>query len=85
MTSAPGRATGTWARCGGILSYRTSGGTVVLPLSGRTAMTLSGVEDVLWTAAAEPTPADALVALAGDSAPAALAELAGLGLMCEVA
>ena len=87
MTDTAVRATGSWVRCGDVLSYTSLGGTVVLPADGRTAVTLSAAEHALWAATAEPATVETLAALIGADAQAAgatAARLARLGIVREV-
>lgn len=85
MTTTPARATGTWARCGDVLSSATATGTVAIPPGGRAAVALSGVDHAVWAALAEPGAADGLATRFGDEdVRRALVALAGLGLLREV-
>lgn len=84
MTAAHGRAAGRWARCGDALLSRKATGAVVLPADGRTAVTLSEVEQAVWAFTAEPTTLETLTVLADpQSLRSALDHLAALGLVRE--
>lgn len=85
MTSALGRATGRWARCGDALFQNSATGAVVLPPADRAVVTLSPVERAVWAALDEPATTDALVASGdGPAVRAALDRLAALGVVREV-
>lgn len=85
MTAAHGRAAGRWARCGDALLSRKATGAVVLPADGRTAVTLSEVEQAVWAFTAEPTTLETLTVLADpQSLRSALDHLSALGLVREV-
>jgi len=85
VTAGHGRAAGRWARCGDALLSRKATGAVVLPADGRTAVTLSEVEQAVWAFTAEPTTLETLTVLADpQSLRSALDHLSALGLVREV-
>lgn len=84
MTTLSGRPSGRWRRGVDVWHVRTSTGTVVLVPGARAAVALSDAERRLWDALAEPQPVDVLGAGPdGGAQRAALARLAGLGVVAE--
>jgi hypothetical protein len=85
VTIAPGPAGGRWARCGGALYSRTSTGTMILPVDGRTAVSLSDAEHAVWVLTAEPATVDTLTtSVDASSVWSALANLTALGVVRKV-
>jgi hypothetical protein len=84
MTATPPPSGPRPVRAADLLSLRTTSGTVVLPAEGRTAVALSGVDQVAWELAAESASADALSSLLDDeSITSALRRLSALGIVRE--
>lgn len=51
---------GGWQRARGVLARPITGGVMVLPLDGRSAGTLTGLDHDLWEILAEPATTDEL-------------------------
>jgi hypothetical protein len=84
MTTSPPPSGPRTVRVADLLSLRTTTGTVVLPAEGRTAVALSGVDQVAWQLTAESASADAPSSLVDDeSITPALRRLSALGIVHE--